>query len=258
MPDQRGRPGDEITRGHPSAQLRAAPDPGDEPPAAGPLAFPAEHDPPLDVVSYGPDIADEATLRLLPGLEGKRVLELGAGGGHNAVALAHQGAHVIVVDPSAHRLDRARARCDAEHVRVELHQSALAELAFVRADSIDLVLSVFALASVTDLDRVFRQAHRVLRREAPFVFSLSHPAFVLTRGGSYFDDLPRVWSTDEGPVEEIPRSIADIFGGLARANFRVDALLEPEPVAAPRSRFWVDAMARAPMTLIVRARKEGL
>ena len=62
MPDQPGRPGEEITRGHPSAQLRAAPNPGDEPPAAGPLAFPAEHDPPRDVVSYGPDIADETTL----------------------------------------------------------------------------------------------------------------------------------------------------------------------------------------------------
>ena len=96
MPDQPGRPGEEINRGHPSAQLRAAPNPGDEPPAAGPLAFPAEHDPPRDVVSYGPDIADETTLRLLPGVEGKRVLELGAGGGHNAVALARQGAHVIV------------------------------------------------------------------------------------------------------------------------------------------------------------------
>ena len=220
-------------------------------------AFPADAGLPTDVVSYGPDIANETALRLIGQVTGKRVLELGAGAGHNAVALARQGAHTIVVDPSHRRLERLRALCDEEEIRVEAHQSDLAELAFVRADTIDVVVSVFALASAVDLDRVFRQVHRVLRTEAPFVFSLPHPALVLTRGGSYFDDLPRSWQTGDASGEEIPRTISDVFTGLVRANFRVDALLEPEPRAAPRSQFWVDAMSRAPATLVVRARKEG-
>lgn len=258
MPDQIGRPGDEITTGHPSAHLRAAPGPGDESPPMLSAAFPADAGLTPDVVSYGPDIADEAALRLIGHVDGKRVLELGAGGGQNAVSLAKHGAHVIVVDPSHRRLERVRRLCDDEEVRVEVHQSDLAELAFVRADAIDVVVSVFALASVIDLDRVFRQVHRVLRREAAFVFSLPHPAFVLTHGGSYFDRLPHSWQTDDASGEEVPRTISDVFTSLSRANFRVDTLLEPEPPAAPRSRFWVDAMSRAPATLILRARKEGL
>jgi SAM-dependent methyltransferase len=209
-------------------------------------------------VHYGPDIPDESDLRLIGHVEGKRVLELGGGRGHNAVVLARQGAHVIVVDPSHRRLERVRNRCDVEEVRAELHQSDLAELAFLRADTIDVALSVFALASVADLDRVFRQVHRVLRAGASFVFSLPHPAFVLTQSGSYFERLPEPWRTDDASGEATPRTIGDVFGGLARANFRIDALLEPEPPAAPRSPFWVDAMARAPATLIVRARKEGI
>jgi SAM-dependent methyltransferase len=165
---------------------------------------------------------------------------------------------VIVVDPSNRRLERARSRCDEQDVRVELHQGDLAELAFLRADTVDVALSVFALASVSDLDRVFRQVHRVLRADAAFVFSLPHPAFALTQGGTYFDDLPTAWQTDDARGRAVPRTISELFSGLARANFRVDTLLEPEPPAAPRSRFWVDAMSRAPATLIIRARKEGL
>ncbi len=162
-------------------------------------------------------------MRLIGNVDGKRVLELGGGSGHNAVALARQGAHVIVVDPSHRRLERIRGRCEDDEVRVELHQSDLAELAFVRAETIDLVVSVLALGSVADLDRVNRQVHRVLRRESPFVFSLPHPAFALTQGGSYFDHLPRSWQTEDASGEEVPRTISEIFGGLMRANFRVDA-----------------------------------
>ena len=262
MSDDRGpgarRPGEEITAGHPSARLRAAPDPSDEPAPLLAAEYPSGAEVPEGVVSYGPDIEDETSLRLLGNVERKRVLELGGGAGHNAAALAGQGAHVIVVDPSHRRLERVRARCDRTEVRAELHQSDLAELAFLRADTIDVALSVFALASVADLDRVFRQVHRVLRADAPLVFSLPHPAFALTLGGTYFDDLPTAWQTDDARGQAMPRTISGIFSGLARANFRVDALLEPEPPAAPRSRFWVDAMSRAPATLIVRARKEGL
>ena len=47
-----------------------------------------------DIVQYGPDIPTEADLRLLGNLENKRVLELGCGGGPNAVAMAKQGARV--------------------------------------------------------------------------------------------------------------------------------------------------------------------
>jgi SAM-dependent methyltransferase len=253
-----GRP----TAGHPSSHLRAAPDPVDTTPAAPPAPlsarFPAEALLPHDVVSYGPDVADEATLRLLGHVQGKRVLELGCGAGQAAIALARQGAHVISVDPSQRRLDRVRAACDREEVRVELHQADLAELAFVRADTVDVVLSVFALASVSDLDRVFRQAHRVLRPESPLVFSLPHPAFAIALGGSYFDRGSEPWRTDEAAGEEFARPLTEIFTSLGRANFRVDTLLEPEPTEGARSAFWRPEMQRAPATLVIRARKEGL
>lgn len=260
------KPGPEDVGGHPSARhLR----PADAPPAPdGPLAgrFPAEAVLPYDVVSYGPDIADERVFRLIGNVDGRRVLELGAGAGHAAIALAAQGAKVITIDPSLSRLETVRQSAERHEVKVETQQSELAELPFVRADTVDAVVSIFALATVDDLDRVFRQVHRVLSPECPLVFSLPHPALsvvdpdatslAVTR--SYFDRTPLEWNAGGASGQAYPRTISDVFTSLMRANFRVDTLLEPEPQpSGVRSRFWGPAMEQLPATLVIRARKEG-
>lgn len=222
-----------------------------------------------DAVHYGPDIASEADLRLLSKLDAKRVLELGCGSGQTAVAMARQGAHVIGVDPSPEQLSVARRWCEREGVRVELHHSDLADLAFVRADSIDLVFSAYAMGFVSDLNRVFRQVHRVLKQGSAIVFSMPHPAYDLVDDDdpsepllirrSYFDRSP-LDEWDESQTAGHHHTVSDIFMGLTRNNFRVDVMLEPEsPAKSPvRSPFWREAFLWLPRTLIVRARKEGL
>jgi 2-polyprenyl-3-methyl-5-hydroxy-6-metoxy-1,4-benzoquinol methylase len=264
----RGNAGD-MTAGHPTTRnLAPAPDaPASDP--SGPISatYPSEADQPADVVAYGPDIPTEAHYRLLGSVEDKRVLQLGCGSGAEAAALARQGARVIAVDPSLNRIDAARRHIERAEVKVELHQSDLAELPFVRADSIDVAVSVYALANVDDLDRVFRQVHRVLHPECAFVFSLPHPAYAMLDpdGGdppavirSYFDRGSRPWFTDTEQGEERIRTIGELHTSLARANFRVDAIIEAEPTDGSPSRFWTPAMRWAPATLVIRARKEGI
>ncbi len=222
------------------------------------LAAPAGRDLPTDVVSYGYDVAREDALKLLGQVEGKRILDLGCGAGHNAIARARHGAKVIAVDESSDQIAEARSAAESEGVKLELHHSPLAELAFIRADTIDGVLSAFGLADVDDIDRVFRQVDRVLRPEHHFVLSLPHPAFSLIHP----DDPERrvhhpYW--DSGSAGDGPRTVSALFTSLGRANFRVDAVLEPQPSAAgPRSPGWVDAMRFVPATLIIRARKQGI
>jgi SAM-dependent methyltransferase len=240
----------------------------DQPPQLTSRSFtgwPAWADLPLDVVTYGPDCPTEAELRLLGRLDGKRVLELGCGGGPNSVAMTKQGAKVISVDSSAEQLGHARRLGEREEVTLELHQGDLADLAFVRADTVDLVVSIYALGMVGDLDRVFRQVHRVLRPDAPFVVSLPHPAWRASDGGdppairrAYWDPAPLPWVDAGERGADHPVTIAGLFTSLSRANFQVDTLLEPEPRAgASRSRWWTPGMAWLPSTLLVRARKLG-
>lgn len=223
---------------------------------------------PVDVAHYGPDVGTEADFRLLGDLKGKRVLELGCGGGQNSVAFAKQGAIAIGVDLSAEMLAFARRLADREDVRVELRQGDMADLAFVRADSVDLVFSASAFGFVEDLNRVFRQVHRVLRTGAPLVFSLPHPAWHLVHGGdddrallvrrSYFDHEPVVYERHGAIFTEYHHTIADLHTALVRSSYTVDTVLEPPPTpTGPRSDDWQESARYVPRTLIIRARKQG-
>jgi SAM-dependent methyltransferase len=211
------------------------------------------------VARYGPDIPTEAELKLCGNVEGKRVLELGTSA-QTSIAFASQGAHAIAVDTDADRLAELRRASEEAEIRVELHESDLADLAFVRADSVDLAFSARGFDEVDDLNRVFRQVHRVLRQEAPLVFSVAHPAYAMIDDQSDEPLLVRR-SYFERPADGEPphRTVSELFTGLVRANFRVDTILEPAPNhAGPRSPEWRDTFKYVPRTLIIRARKEGI
>lgn len=219
-------------------------------------------------VEFGPGAEAEGDLRLIGNVADKRVLELGCGNGRASVAFALQGARAIALDPSPEQLAAARRLSEREGVKVELHEGTPADLAFVRAESIDVVFSALALNLVDDVNRVFRQVHRVLRQGSPFVFSVVHPANALLDDGvdspatlrrTYFDRSPIDFGTDRPPFTGHVHTVSDLFAGLGRANFRVDLLLEPEPRLAslppgvrPLRPAWF------PPILIMRARKEGL
>jgi SAM-dependent methyltransferase len=223
---------------------------------------------PTDVAHYGPDIGTEAHFRLCGNVEGKRVLELGCGGAQCSIAFARQGANAIGVDFSSEQLAFARRLVGREGVKVELRHGDLADLAFVRADTMDLVFSAYAFGFIEDLDRVFRQVHRVLKPEHPLVFSLPHPAYdmidddadppLLIRR-SYFDRTPIDYERDGVQFTDYRHTISDLFASLSRANFRIDTLLEPEPTPdVPRSQHWRPTYESVPRTLIIRARKQGI
>ncbi len=220
------------------------------------------------VVRYGPDTATEAELRLLGNVAGKRVLDLGCGAGQAALAFARQGAHAIGLDPSPDALTAAKRRAERAGVRIELHQGDLADLAFMRADSVDLVFSAWAFGGVADLVRVFRQVHRVLKEGMPLVFSIPHPVYdviddddpeqpLLVRR-SYFDRTP-VDDSGDSTFSRHHHTVSDLFMGLTRNNFRVDVMVEPEStIDGLPSPYWREACLWLPRTLVVRARKEGI
>jgi SAM-dependent methyltransferase len=223
-------------------------------------ALPLAADRSTEQVELGPDLP-ALHRRLIGDLDGKRVLDLGCGAGHTAVALARNGAKVIAVDTDPQQLAHARQLADEHSVKLELHQADLADLAFVRSASVDLVLSVYSLAAVDDLDRVFRQVHRILHPEAPFVITLPHPFTTLVRAvGDGSVRVERPFTTraalGDGPTLTYPHQFGDLHTGLTRANFRIDVVLEPE--AEPRGA-WRNAISGwLPSTLVLRARKEGI
>lgn len=241
---------------------------GDQPVALVPASFPHGAEPSRELVQFGPDLDHEVLHKLVGPTDGRRILDLGCGAGAAAVALARRGARVIAVESSTARLAQARAAAEMAEVKVEFHHSDLADLAFLRADSIDSALAVYSLAGVQDLGRVFRQVHRILKPEAPFTVSLPHPVACMLE----FDDEQQppylgrtAWSSsavtwraggDEGITHV--HQIGDVFTTLSRSNFRVDALLEPRAEGTARGPHSSPLDDWVPSTLIVRARKLGI
>jgi ubiquinone/menaquinone biosynthesis C-methylase UbiE len=219
---------------------------------------------PSEVLQYGPEGPTEDDLRLIGDVSGKRVLDLGCGDGQAAVAFARKGATSIAVDASVRMLDRARTLAKNAAVRVEWHQGDVADLAFLRAESVDIVFSAYSLGEVGDLHRVFRQVHRVLKNRGAFVFSYEHPIGLCVGREppdtpstpisrvvrmSYFTDEPVTLEREGQPIRVYVRPASDVFHALSRGGFRVEVLAEPAPSGA-------DALV--PRTIIWRGRKEGL
>ena len=268
-----GSPPHDETRRHPSAgnvssrPTLVQPDEPLEPLPA--ISFPHGEEPGRAEVRLGPDLDHTSLVRLLGPLDGRRVLDLGCAAGSAAVAMARAGARVTAIDPSTARLTRARHAAEVAEVKVEFHHSDLADLAFVRADSIDAALAVYSLSQVQDLSRVFRQLHRVLSPEAPLVLSLPHPFATmlewdheeqtspwLTR--TFWSEHPLAWRVagDEGSTHV--HQVSAVFTSLQRSNFRVDTLLEPRPEpGAPGSLHRSALDEWVPPTVVIRARKQG-
>ncbi|MEO0493911.1 MAG: methyltransferase domain-containing protein [Actinomycetota bacterium] len=199
---------------------------------------------PLEHVEFGPGLGDDVDRRLIGDTRGRRVLDLGCGAGHTAVGLARRGARVVATDTDADQVAAARTLAAEHDVAVEFHQAGPAELAFVRADQIDLAVSVWALSLVDDLDRVFRQVHRCVRAGGHVVVSLPHPA-LLTADPADPTRIARSWKADEPIDGRHIHTAEDLVTAFTRTNFAVDVLLERHH-GGP-----------TPVTLLARARRLG-
>ena len=191
-------------------------------------------------IRFGRDIPDDRELRLCGDLSGgKRAIELGVSRQRNAIAFAQAGAKSIAVDPSPEAIADLRSAAAKAEVTVECHQSELADLEFATSGSAALVVADHTLTDVDDLGRLLRQVHRVLTASHPFVISVPHPF-----AGVHSSDQ---YGSKVSPYGTVGRTIGDWFIHLARANFRVDQILE----------LGVSEISPVPTTLVIRARKEG-
>lgn len=201
-------------------------------------------DRPLDYVEFGPGLGPDIDRRVIGDARGRRVLDLGCGAGHNAVGLALRGSRVFATAESPEQIGAARTLAADNEVTVEFHQTGPAELAFMRADQVDLAVSVWALSLVDDLDRVFRQVHRVMRAGGHMVVSLPHPAALTTDS----DDPNRIahpWHYDQPIDGRFIHTAEGLVTAFTRTNFAVDVLLERHD------------QGPVPATLLARARRLG-
>jgi SAM-dependent methyltransferase len=189
---------------------------------------------------WGPEGLDEASVRLLGDVAGKRVLEVGCGAGQCGRWLVRQGAWVAGIDLSFGQLRHSGLLDAKSGTALPVAQADAQWLPFVDG-AFDLACSSYgALPFVADATMVLREVARVLRPGGRFVFSTAHPirwSFLDDPGEGglvvvhpYFDRRAYVEQDGGGAATYVEhhRTLGDWIRCIVAADLRVVDLVEPE------------------------------
>ena len=210
-------------------------------------------------VSYGNLAPTEAELALLGDLRGKRVLDIGCGGGHNAVACALAGAKVMGVDISSVQLAAAQRLAEEHGVSVEwLQKDGLARAGWAE-HSFDLILAIQTLPYIRDAVTVIGSARQLLRPGGMLVVSLDHPlrncfydeemeelSPFPVRG--YDDDASMLWKfAADAPMQTYHYPLGVWISWLLEAGFALQRVIEASAPVDICDDLWPEDSPLAPL-----------
>lgn len=210
-------------------------------------------------VSYGALAPGEANLGLLGDLRGRRVLDVGCGGGNNAVACARSGAVVTGVEISNAMLVAAKRLAKVNGANINLVQGDIGADCPAFGSDFTRVLAIQVLGYVSELAVALRRLHAALAPDGLLVASIDHPVrscFYDAEGEdlasvplrSYFDTRPLAWRFDNGASM---RSRHLPLGGwideFAAAGLRLERLIEPCVPADLADELWPEDSPLAPL-----------
>lgn len=104
-------------------------------------------------------------------LAGKRVLDVGCGGGVLAEAMAHRGAAVTGIDPGEASLAVARLHLEESGLEIDYRRASAEELADGRGERFDVVACMELLEHVPRPDSTVRACARLLKPEGHAFFA---------------------------------------------------------------------------------------
>lgn len=208
--------------------------------------------------------------KMFPPLEGKKVLDLGCGYGWHCAYAAEQGASEILgIDVSERMIAEANKR--SPDARICYRVSDLEQYEYPE-ETWDCVVSNLALHYIEDLDRIYRNVHRTLKKGGTFLFNIEHPVYTAREGQDWiFDEngSPLYWPVDDYfypgkrhtrflgcDVEKYHHTLTEIMNGLIRTGFRIEGVEEARPSEEMMGIPGMKDEMRRPMMLMIRAGKE--
>jgi len=208
---------------------------------------------------------------LLGDVNGKQILDLACGPGFLTRQIARRGAQVTGVDVSVEMLRRAREEGRSAPRAITYYEMDATALAASWSGSFDAATCNMAMVDMPDIDAVLVEMARVLKPGGRYLFSITHPCFVMpgaewvddTRGGhvfkrvdNYFNEgyFGKEWYGQGGLRSRLGgnhRTLQTYVHAMRSAGFVVTDLREPRPSAhALRSNKDLALQMRLPSTLV--------
>jgi SAM-dependent methyltransferase len=225
---------------------------------------------------YGPLAATEDDLRLIPDLDGKKVLEVGCGSGHS-LAYLWEGKHASELwglDLSEEQLRFTEEYLAGKNIPVKLFLSSMDENPGIPENYFDLVVSIYSLGWTPDLPHTLALIYSYLRPGGAFIFSWEHPVYQSLRYEDNIDKyvfensylvegplLDRSWKGVEIVINH--RKLSTYLNAVIGAGLLIEQVIESEPnVASARAQdfdpskwYSIPRAQQMPTTLIVKAHK---
>lgn len=178
---------------------------------------------------------------LAPGIQGKHVLCLAAGGGKHAPLYAAAGAIVTVVDISSAMLELDRQVANERGLSLRTVETSMDDLGGLDSGSFDVVIHPVSTCYVPEIAPVYREVARVTAPSGLYISQHKTPinlqASQFPMGGSYSVETPYYQKTplapvagsrtrEEGTLEFLHRW-EEILGEMCRAGFWIEDVVEP-------------------------------
>lgn len=219
------------------------------------------------------DLIEQPAMRkLLPDLNGKSVLDLGCGYGHNCIDFVNRGADkVIGIDISEKMLSVAKE--ESEHSKIEYRNMSMTDISKL-GETFDFIYSSLAFHYVKDFDAFAKDMYSVLSEGGQLLFSQEHPIITSTvDGAGHFnknengEKVSYTFSNYNQPGErkihwyvdgvvKYHRTFSNIINALAKAGFVIEEVSEPVPEewVIKKVPAWVKEYIK-PNFLVIKARK---
>lgn len=226
---------------------------------------------------WGPFGPTERRLKLLPEVRGKNVLVAGCGSGADVCYFAAAQATVTGIDISEVQLTFSKQMLAEKGFSAKLIRRDLNHLSRlpVPRESIDLIVSSYALQYVKDLKKLFMQFYRMLKPGGVLVFSLDHPVLYAhypnvqgkkrnrdaSKFFNYLYERRLEWTFNlsgrSARAYSYHRTLGTVIQSLILAGFVIEACIEPLPerTGINHHRALTSIAKRIPHTLILRAKK---
>jgi ubiquinone/menaquinone biosynthesis C-methylase UbiE len=190
-------------------------------------------------IHYGLLAHGENQLSLLGHVKGKRVLEVGCGGGQNTIALARKGAEAVGVDPAHSQIIYAQNLAVTCNSTAHFAVASAVDLPF-NNEHFHVVLTSYAFDFVEDIKKAFEEVYKVLKREGIFILCLSHPYFnavIACLTGeepeprtyvSWPETITWNWESQEESIQmwSYNRTLSQIVNPLVEQGFILEKIVE--------------------------------
>ena len=226
-------------------------------------------------VNFNDCIETPILFAMLPDLRGKKILDIGCGMGQHAKQYSDMGAKsVLGIDLSEKMLAYAKEHHSAANI--VYRRMAMEELETI-PETFDLVTSSLVFDYVEDFAGLMQKIHRLMKKDAELVFSMSHP--IVTAWDGAYDRYTRTETGErlyanlrnycqEGlrkvdwvvnGYECYHRTVSTLINAIIRAGFVLEECQEAHISEEMRNRYpaLFGGTVHRPEFIFFRCRKNG-